>query len=269
MNTQINSKNQPTIPFIKEGYRRYRMTIEYCGDSFYGWQRQALTPTVQAELEDALVIVAREKVVVHGAGRTDTGVHALAQVAHFDVQTELHCDHVMLGINYFLKGKGAVVTSLAPARPDFHARFSALSRSYRYYILNRRAASVVQYPYAWHIMRPLNHEAMQEAAQFLVGHHDFTAFRDKECQAQNPCRTLDAFDITREGDLITTYLKSRAFLHHQVRIMMGTLKWVGTGHIKPHDVLDILASRERKRAGQTAPSCGLFFLGADYPKHFD
>jgi len=257
------------MAYITPGYRRYRMTIEYKGDAFYGWQRQKLTPTVQAEIEDALRVIAREKVAVHGAGRTDAGVHAFAQVAHFDVQTKLRCDHTMLGINYFLKGKGAVITSLEPTADNFHARFSALSRSYHYFILNRRPSSVLQYEHAWHIMKPLNHELMQEAAQLLVGYHDFSAFRDSECQAQNPHRTLSVFDIIREGDVIRGYLKSRAFLHHQVRILMGTLKRVGDGTIKPKDVLDILASRERKCAGQTAPPHGLFFLGAEYPEEYD
>lgn len=256
------------MTYIKPGYHRYCITIEYKGDQFYGWQRQRLTPTVQAEIEDALLVVAREKIKIHGAGRTDTGVHALAQVAHFDVSQELHLDHAMLGINYFLKGKGAVVTSFVPAAPDFHARFSALSRSYNYYILNRRPASVLRYEHAWHIMKPLNHELMHEAAQLLLGHHDFSAFRDAECQAHNPFRTLDVFDITREGDIIKAYLKSRAFLHHQVRIMMGTLKLVGDGRIKPEGVLDILATRQRKCAGQTAPPHALFFLGAEYPEKY-
>ena len=257
------------MTYITPGYRRYRITIEYKGDQFYGWQRQKLTPTVQAEIEAALLTIIRERVPIHGAGRTDAGVHAYAQVAHFDVPYELHCDHTMLGINYFLKGKGAVVTSLEPTLPDFHARFSALSRSYNYFILNRRPASVLQYEHAWHIMKPLNHELMHEAAQLLVGHHDFSAFRDSECQAQNPMRRLDVFDITREGDIIKAYLKSRAFLHHQVRIMMGTLKWVGDGRIKPAAVLDILASCKRKCAGQTAPSHALFFLGAEYPEKYN
>jgi tRNA pseudouridine38-40 synthase len=247
------------------GFKRYRITIEYKGDCFYGWQRQKLTPTVQAEIEDALFVITREKVTVNGAGRTDTGVHALAQTAHFDVTADLHYDHTMLGINYFLKGKGAVVTSIARVSSNFHARFSALSRRYHYFILNRRPASVIQYPNAWHIMKPLDHEAMHEAAQLLVGHHDFSAFRDSECQAKSPFRTLDVFDISRDGDLICAHLKSRAFLHHQVRIMMGTLKWVGDGRIKPAAVLDILTTRERRFAGQTAPPHGLFFLGADYP----
>ncbi len=256
------------MTYITPGYKRYCITIEYKGDCFYGWQRQKLTPTVQAEIEDALFIMTREKVCVHGAGRTDTGVHAIAQVAHFDVSKELHHDHTMLGINHFLKDKGAVVTSIRQAAPDFHARFSALSRSYHYFILNRRPGSVLMHPHAWHIMRPLDHEAMNEAAQLLIGTHDFSAFRDAECQANNPTRTLDVFRITREGDVIRAYLKSRAFLHHQVRIMMGTLKWVGTGHIQPADVLTILATRERRLAGQTAPAHGLFFLSAEYPASF-
>ena len=215
------------MTYITPGYKRYRITIEYKGDCFYGWQRQKLTPTVQAEIEDALLVIAREKIIIQ------------------------------------------VVTSIEPTLPDFHARFSALSRSYHYFILNRRPASVLQYEHAWHIMRPLNHELMHEAAQLLLGHHDFSAFRDSECQAQNPHRTLDVFDITREGDIIRAHLKSRAFLHHQVRIMMGTLRRVGHGIIKPAGVLDILASRERKRAGQTAPAHALFFLGAEYPEKYD
>ena len=257
------------MTYIKSGYKRYRITIEYNGGLFYGWQRQRETPTVQAEIEDALFTIVREKVAVHAAGRTDAGVHAYAQVAHFDVPHELHCDHTMLGINYFLKGKGAVITSLEPTHPDFHARFSALSRSYNYFILNRRPASILRYEHAWHIMRPLNYELMHEAAQLLVGHHDFSAFRDAECQAENPMRRLDVFNITKEGDMITAYLKSRAFLHHQVRIMMGTLKWVGHERIKPHEVLDILATRKRKCAGQTAPPHALFFLGAVYPEKYN
>jgi tRNA pseudouridine38-40 synthase len=254
------------MTYITPGYKRYRMTIEYKGDCFYGWQRQILTPTVQAEIEDALQIVVREKVILHGAGRTDAGVHALGQVAHFDVSHEIKCDHIMGGINFYLRDKGAVVISLEEAASDFHARFSAISRSYNYFILNRRAPSVLQYEHAWHIKAPLNHERMHEAAQYFVGTHDFSAFRDAECQAKNPVRTLDVFDITREGDVIKAYLKSRAFLHHQVRIMVGTLKKVGTGQLKPEAILDMLASRERKYAGQTAPSNGLFFLGAQYPE---
>lgn len=258
---------------LPKGMCRYVMAIEYCGDRFYGWQRQALSPTVQAEIEDALTIVLGRKIVdtfdkrivIQGSGRTDTGVHAFCQYAHFDGPEGLNVDKIQYGLNFYLEPKGAVILSLTVAPPGFHARFSALQRRYRYVILNRRAPSLLSYARSWHVTHPVDADLMDQAAQNFVGFHDFTSFRDSECQAKSPLRSIDSFSIQKQKDLIVCEVAARSFLHHQVRIMIGTLKEIGAKGLDPSLICHMLEEKNRAAAGQTAPAHGLFFMTTRYP----
>ncbi len=272
----MTSDNLPgnSFPFRTPpiGFKRYRLIIEYRGERFYGWQRQELSPTVQAELEDILpVLIGRKRLeahnhtlIIYGSGRTDAGVHALGQVAHFDAPAGLDCDKIQYGLNFYLAPKGAAVLDMQVVSDTFHARFSALQRSYKYIILNRRPPSVLMHQDAWHVRVPLNIDWMQSGADQLIGTHDFTSFRATECQAKSPIRTLDSFTVQKQDDCIVCTVSARSFLHNQVRIMVGTLREIGEGKIKPRDIPLILAQKKRSAAGQTAPACGLFFVGVKY-----
>ena len=209
---------------------RYRLTIEYDGAPFVGWQRQDNGPSVQGALEEAIRRFAQEDVNVQGAGRTDSGVHALGQVAHFELAREWPADTVRDALNFHLKPNPVSVVEAEAAAADFHARFSAKGRSYLYRIVNRRAPLALDKGRAWHIPYPLDASAMAEAARALVGRHDFSSFRAADCQADSPLRTLDTLEVTRTGDEIRIATSARSFLHSQVRIMVGTLKLVGDGH---------------------------------------
>lgn len=257
---------------------RYMLTIEYRGDLFYGWQRQEISPTVQASVEDTLAIILgpyykkhsnslldEPKIILQGSGRTDRGVHALCQVAHFDLPFQIDSEKVMYGLNFFLKNKGAAILSLQEVPLEFHARFSALQRVYRYIILNRRAPSILQYPNAYHVTVPLDLKKMQEGAEILSGTHDFSSFRDTECQAKSPIRTIDFFKVSKEEECIYIDVKARSFLHHQVRIMVGTLKKIAEKNESPQIIVDMLSQKKREAAGPTAPACGLFFVKTIYP----
>jgi tRNA pseudouridine38-40 synthase len=244
---------------------RYRVRLEYDGGSFHGWQRQDNGPSVQGAMEEAVFKLSGECVTAAGAGRTDAGVHARGQVCHFDMVKEFPADTVRDALNAHLRPAPVAVLEAAIAAPDFHARFSAIARHYEYRILARRAPPTLDRGHVWHVMRALDASAMHEAAQILLGSHDFTTFRATECQAKSPVKTLDRFDVSAQGEEIVFYASARSFLHHQVRSMVGTLKLVGEGKWRPHDVDIALNARDRTRCGPVAPPDGLTLLGVDYP----
>ena len=243
---------------------RYKLVIEYDGRCLVGWQRQDNGPSVQAALEDAARGFCGETVTAHAAGRTDAGVHALGQVAHIDLDKETTADTLRDALNHHLKPARIAVLSAEAVDAEFYARFSAIERSYLYRIINRRAPLTLDHGRAWFVPVPLDAEAMHEAAQALVGNHDFTSFRASECQAKSPVKTLDALDVTRAGEEVRVRARARSFLHHQVRNMVGTLKLVGAGKWDRAAVARALAARDRSAAGETAPPEGLYFLGVRY-----
>lgn len=244
--------------------QRWKITIEYDGGPFVGWQRQTNGPSVQAALEDAAFAFCGERVLVQGAGRTDTGVHALAQVAHLDIERATDAKTVRDAINQHLKPDPVAVLGAEAVPQDFHARFSATGRSYLYRILNRRAPAVLDHGRVWAVPKELDAAAMHEAAQVLVGRHDFTSFRASECQADSPVRTLDRLDVSRRGEEIHIVAEARSFLHHQIRNFAGTLERVGRGRWTARDVADVLDARDRAAAGPTAPPQGLYLTGVCY-----
>ena len=243
---------------------RYRLTLEYDGTPFVGWQRQDNGFSVQQALEDAVFRFCGERVTVHGAGRTDAGVHAAGQVAHLDLQRDWAPATVRDALNFHLKPAPVAVLAAEPAASDFHARFSARIRRYRYRILARPAAPALDRGRVWWVPVPLDPGVMAEAAALLVGHHDFSSFRSTMCQAESPVKTLDALDVTTDGVEIRIDARARSFLHNQVRILAGTLKRVGEGAWTPADVAGALAARDRTRGGPTAPACGLCLLAVGY-----
>ncbi|HUI35031.1 MAG TPA: tRNA pseudouridine(38-40) synthase TruA [Stellaceae bacterium] len=244
---------------------RYKLTIEYDGTGLVGWQRQPNGLSVQAALESAVEQFCGEKATVHGAGRTDAGVHALAQVAHVDLAREYPPDTIRSALNHFLRPAAISVLAVETVAPDFDARRSAIGRVYRYRILNRRPPPMLDRMRVWHVAPPLNLVAMQAGAAHLVGKHDFSTFRDSLCQAKSPVKTLDALDVTQSGDEIHIEARARSFLHHQVRNMAGTLKLVGLGQWAPGDVAAALAARDRRAGGPTAPAEGLYLVAVCYP----
>jgi tRNA pseudouridine38-40 synthase len=243
---------------------RYRLTIEYDGTGLVGWQRQPNGLSVQAALEAAVEKFCGERVTVHGAGRTDAGVHALAQCAHVDLAREAPAETIRGALNHHLRPASIVVLAVEIAPADFHARISATGRVYRYRILNRRPPPMIDRMRVWHVAPPLDLAAMQAGAAHLVGHHDFSTFRDSLCQAKSPVKTLDALELTRVGDEIHIEAQARSFLHHQVRNMAGTLKLVGLGQWRPADVATALARRDRRAGGPTAPAEGLYLVEVGY-----
>ena len=244
---------------------RYKLTIEYCGTGFVGWQRQPQGLSIQAALETAIERFCGESVTVFGAGRTDAGVHALGQVAHIDLRREADPDTIRGALNHHLKPHGISVLAAEPAEPGFDARRSAIERRYLYRILNRRAPPALERGRVWHVAPPLDVVAMQAGALHLIGHHDFTTFRDSLCQAKSPVKTLDVLEVSRAGEEIHIAARARSFLHHQVRNMAGTLKLVGLGRWQPGDVAQALAARDRRAGGPTAPAEGLALLEVRYP----
>jgi tRNA pseudouridine38-40 synthase len=265
---------------------RYKAIIEYDGTRFCGWQRQicdgsirlsskpesepdnlgalGCRPSVQGALEKVIEKITSCHVLVEGAGRTDAGVHATNQVAHFDLPSLVKPEKLQLGINFYLQHFGAVIVSLEETAPDFHARFSAKTRQYEYHIINRKAPLAVQKNRAWHIAIPLDIGAMQKAANYFVGCHNFDSFRAAECQSQNPVRTIDSFEISSFGEKIIGRVQARSFLHRQVRIMIGTLALIGKGKMPPEIIPEILEAKNRSAAGPTAPAYGLYLTGVSY-----
>lgn len=240
--------------------QRYKIVIEYDGTDLLGWQKQLDGPSVQEYLEKAIYGFLQQTTEVYGAGRTDAGVHALAQVAHFDLESPVDEFRIREAMNAHLRTMEAPVSILdvEAVSDDFNARFSAKGRSYIYRITNRRAPLVLDKNRSWWVYVPLDVEKMREGAKFLLGNHDFSSFRAAKCQAKSPIKTLDKIDIEQSGENITFYVEARSFLHHQVRNMVGTLKMVGDGHLKPEDIKNILESKDRTKAGPTAPAQGLY-----------
>jgi tRNA pseudouridine38-40 synthase len=243
---------------------RYKLTIEYDGTGLVGWQRQANGLSVQEALETAITRFCGERVTVHGAGRTDAGVHALGQSAHLDLPRTVPPDVLRSALNHHLRPAAISILDAETAREDFDARISATGRVYRYRMLSRRAPPALERGRVWHVASPLDLAAMQEGARHLVGHHDFTTFRDSLCQAKSPLKTLDALELRRSGDEIHIEARARSFLHHQVRNMAGTLKLVGLGRWCPDDVAGALAARDRRAGGPTAPAEGLYLVEVRY-----
>jgi tRNA pseudouridine38-40 synthase len=243
---------------------RYRLTLEYDGAPFVGWQRQDNGPSVQGALEDAIEKLSGERVTVTGSGRTDAGVHALGQVAHFDLVKQFEAGKVRDALNYHLRPNPVVVLNADAVDSEFHARFSARGRHYLFRILNRRSPPALETGKVWHVSPRLDADAMHAAAQVLVGQHDFTTFRAAECQAQSPVKTLDRLDVSRRADEIHIEASARSFLHHQIRSFAGTLKLVGEGKWTPRDVADALAAKDRARCGPVAPPDGLYLVRVDY-----
>lgn len=243
---------------------RYRLTLEYDGTPFVGWQIQDNGLSVQGVLQTAIERFCGDTVKATAAGRTDAGVHASGQVVHVELAKAWPADRVREALNYHLRPHPVSVREVALAADDFHARLSARSRRYLYRILNRRAPPALDRDRVWHVARPLDAPAMHVAAQVLVGRHDFTTFRASLCQAKSPVKTLDRLDVTRDGDEIRVTALARSFLHHQVRNMVGTLKLVGEGKWSADDVARALAARDRAKGGATAPAAGLCLVEVTY-----
>jgi tRNA pseudouridine38-40 synthase len=243
---------------------RYRLLIEYDGGPFVGWQMQAGGPSVQGVITQAIAAFTDEAVTVHGAGRTDAGVHALGQVAHVDLVRDWRADRVRDALNARLRPHPVAALAVEKVPDSFHARFSAKRRHYLYRIVNRRADLALERNRAWRVPRPLDAAAMHAAAQGLIGRHDFTTFRAADCQAKSPVKTLDRVDVERAGDEVRVRASARSFLHHQVRSMVGSLVAVGEGKWSAGDLAAALAARSRQACGQVAPPEGLYLVSVDY-----
>jgi tRNA pseudouridine38-40 synthase len=243
---------------------RYKLTIEYGGAPFSGWQFQADQLTVQGVLTTALEALTGEKTLVQGAGRTDAGVHARGQVAHIDLSKEWDTGTVRDALNAHLRPHPVAVLSVERGADDFNARTSAVKRHYLYRIVNRRADLTFDLKYAWRVPRPLDAAAMHEAAQRMVGKHDFTTFRAAECQANSPVKTLDRLDVERAGENVHVWASARSFLHHQVRSMVGSLVLAGVGDWSANDLGQALAARDRSACGPVAPPDGLYLMRVEY-----
>ncbi len=243
---------------------RWKLTIEHDGRPYVGWQRQAHGASVQQEIEEAISKFSGETVRLHAAGRTDAAVHALGQVAHFDLERPTEAKVVREALNHYLRPQPIAIVLAERADPHFHARMSARRRRYRYIVLNREARPALEIGRAWHVPYRLDVAAMGEGASHLIGKHDFTSFRASECQAKSPVKTLDRLDIVNDGAHLIFEVSARSFLHHQVRNMVGTLILVGRGKWLPDQVAQALAARDRTAAGPTAPPDGLYLVGVDY-----
>ncbi|OCP23501.1 MULTISPECIES: tRNA pseudouridine(38-40) synthase TruA [unclassified Ensifer] len=245
---------------------RFRLTVEYDGSNYVGWQRQDNGPSVQGAIEKAILSLTGETVSIRGAGRTDSGVHAVGQVAHADLtrQWKPHTLRNALNAHLGMAGEGVSILEAQEVPDAFDARFSALRRHYLYRIICRQSPLALEAKRAWWVPKPLDHHAMHEGAQRLVGHHDFTTFRSAHCQATSPMRTLDRLDVTRSGDLIEIRATAQSFLHNQIRSFAGSLKLVGEGKWTPDELQTVLEARDRKACGPVAPPDGLYFMQVDY-----
>jgi tRNA pseudouridine38-40 synthase len=244
---------------------RFALTIEYDGTPYMGWQRQAHGPSVQQAIEEAIAATSGAEVQLHAAGRTDAGVHALAMQAHFDLDTGLTPFRLLGAINAHLRPAPIAILTCDIVPDDWHARFSCIGRAYEYRIVNRRAPLTVERDRAWQVIQKLDADAMQEAAQLLVGLHDFTTFRSAHCQSDSPLKTLDRLDVRREGEHLFIVAEARSFLHHQVRSMVGSLAAVGTGRWSAEDLQGALDAKDRNALAHNAPPEGLYFVRAVYP----
>ena len=244
---------------------RYKLILEYDGTDFVGWQRQTNGYSVQQAVEEAIKGFSHEAVTIFTAGRTDSGVHALGQVVHFDLSREFAPDKVRDAVNAYLRPNAVAVLTAAVVSDDFDARRSARARHYLYRIADQRAPLVLRRGRAWHARGPLDEVAMHKAAQGLLGKHDFTTFRAAKCQALSPVRTLDVLDVWRQDGEVHVRAQARSFLHHQVRSIVGSLHMVGIGKWSAQDLVDALAACDRTRCGQVAPPEGLYLTSVDYP----
>jgi len=243
---------------------RFRLTVEFDGRPFMGWQRQAHGPSVQQAIEQAVEAVTGEPAISHAAGRTDAGVHALAMTAHVDVAKAITPFRLMEGVNALIRPDPVAILACEVVPDDWHARFSCVGREYLYRIANRRAPLTLERGHAWRIAKPLDADAMHDAAQLLVGLHDFTTFRSAHCQAESPVKTLDRLDVRREGEQLLVEAAARSFLHHQVRSMVGCLAMVGQGQWSKADLKEALQAADRAALGLNAPPDGLYFVRARY-----
>ena len=241
---------------------RYKVELEYDGTNLIGWQENQDGDSVQSLLMDAIEKFCGERPTIFGAGRTDAGVHSLSMTAHFDLEKDNSPETVKRAMNFYLINEPVSVLSCEKVDDDFNARFSCVARHYKYVILNRGSAPVLEKNRVWWVPQKLNIDAMRDAAKKLLGNHDFTSFRASQCQAKSPIKTLDKLDIIVDGDKIIFELSARSFLHHMVRNIVGTLVEIGLG--KPYDIDEILNARNRSAAGPTAPASGLYFIRADY-----
>jgi tRNA pseudouridine38-40 synthase len=253
--------------------QRYKLTIEYRGTNYAGWQRQKDARSIQQEVEDAIRSFSGQEVTLHAAGRTDAGVHARGQVAHVDLvpfKKAMDPFEITKAINAFLIEKSVSILSVEPIEDNFHARFAAQNKLYIYRILNRPSIAALEHGLVWHVKKPLDVPAMHEAAQILTGHHDFTTFRGSQCQAKSPERTLDRLDIYERpydscgGREIIIEAEARSFLHHQVRNMVGTLSLIGLGKWTKKDLHKALKACDRTQGGPSAPAAGLYLVRVDY-----
>ena len=244
---------------------RFALTIEYDGRPFMGWQRQDHGPSVQAALEGAVERMTGERAAVHAAGRTDAGVHALAMRAHVELAKDVTPFRLMEGLNGLVRPDPIAVLACEAVADDWHARFSCIGRAYEYRIVSRRAPLTWEKGLAWRVPQALDAAAMHDAAQLLVGRHDFTTFRSVHCQSESPVKTLDRLDVRREGERVAVIAEARSFLHHQVRSMVGCLVLVGQGKWSADDLAAALEAKDRAALGHNAPPDGLYFTGARYP----
>jgi len=244
--------------------QRFKLTLEYDGTGYCGWQRQKESVSLQEVLEDAIFELTGEKVEAIASGRTDAGVHAINQVAHFDLEKGFGTDKILKGLNYYLKGKPISIISVDGVDDDFHARFKAKKRHYRYIILNRKSPPVLQLNRVWYVIPKLDVDAMRGAAKYLIGEHDFSSFRASACQAKNPVKTMESITITEDGDKIYFDITAISFLHHMCRNIVGTLKEVGEGKRISSDIPKMIKAKNRSTAGATAPAHGLYFVSVEY-----
>lgn len=247
---------------------RFALTVEFDGRPFMGWQRQAHGPSVQGAIEEAVFAVTGERAGVHGAGRTDAGVHALAMRAHVDITKAIAPFRLTEALNARLRPAPVAILACEAVADDWHARFSCVRRTYEYRIVNRRAPLTWERGFAWHVTQPLDGAAMRAAAARLVGRHDFTTFRSVRCQSASALKSLDRLEVARVGELVTVFAQARSFLHHQVRSMVGALSFVGTGKWTADDVSGALAACDRQALPLNAPPDGLWFVEAEYPRRY-
>ncbi len=243
---------------------RFKLTLEYDGAPFVGWQRQANGLSVQEALEGAVLSLTGQTCRVNGAGRTDAGVHAVGQVAHVDIDSAFTGNKLREALNAHLRPQPVAILDAEIVPQEFEARFSATARHYLYRIMNRRAPPTLERGFMWHVKRALDADAMNEGAKRLLGRHDFSTFRASECQANSPVRTLDRLHVSRVGDMIAIRASARSFLHHQVRSMVGSLEHVGSGRWSSEDLEEALHARDRARCGMVAPAHGLMLVKVDY-----
>jgi tRNA pseudouridine38-40 synthase len=243
---------------------RYKITVEYDGTPFHGWQRQNGYDSVQQRIEESMLPFLKKMVAINCAGRTDTGVHALAQVAHFDFEKDIDCFRLQECMNFYLQNVPICILSIEKVPNNFNARLSAIERSYIYKILNRRAKPTIDANRVWLVPIHLDEEKMLSAAQCLIGKHDFSTFRAAGCQQKSPIKTINRINIERNGNLIEVTIFAKSFLYHQVRNIVGSLKMVGCGKWTEENFREIFEAKNRNLAGSTAPACGLYFLSARY-----